>query len=113
MRIDLATDPVYAPNSYGGPEADPSRVMSDNTWSYGIDAEMVRTAYVERPDDDDWSQAGALVRDVFDDAQRDEFVQNVAGHLADGVSPKVLERAFTYWRNVDADIGDRIADAVG
>jgi catalase len=113
MRIDLATDPVYAPNSYGGPEADPSRVMSDNTWRYGIDAAMVREAYVERPDDDDWSQAGALVRDVFDDAQRDEFVQNVAGHLSDGVSDQVLERAFTYWRNVDAEIGDRIADAVG
>ena len=25
MRVDNASDPVYAPNSYGGPKADPSR----------------------------------------------------------------------------------------
>ena len=49
-----------------------------------------------------------LVREVMDDAQRDRFVNNVAGHLANGVSEPILERAFTYWRNVDKDIGDRI-----
>ena len=48
------------------------------------------------------------MRDVFDDAQRDEFVDNVAGHLADGVSGPVLARAFEYWRNVDKEIGERI-----
>ncbi|MEC8837914.1 MAG: catalase-related domain-containing protein, partial [Pseudomonadota bacterium] len=63
-------------------------------------------------DDDDWSQAGALVRDVMDDAQRDRFVSNVAGHLADGVSEKVLVRAFEYWKNVDQATGVRIEDAV-
>ena len=112
MRIVPVTDPVYAPNSKGGPAADPSLVGDDNRWSYGIGDDMVRTAYVERADDDDWSQARALVRDVFDDAQRDEFVDNVAGHLADGVTEPVLERAFEYWRNVDEEIGDRIARAV-
>ena len=60
----------------------------------------------------DWSQAGALVRDVMDDAQRDRFVSNVAGHLADSVSEKVLVRAFEYWKNVDQAIGERIEDAV-
>ena len=73
---------------------------------------MVRQAYTLREDDDDWSQAGALVRDVMDDAQRDRFVSNVAGHLADGVSEKVLVRAFEYWKNVDQAIGERIQDAV-
>ena len=112
MRVVPVTDPVYAPNSKGGPAADPSLVGDDNRWSYGVSDDMVRSAYVDREDDDDWSQAGALVRDVFDDAQRDEFVDNVAGHLSDGVTGPVLERAFEYWRNVDREIGDRIADAV-
>ena len=75
------------------------------------DGEMVRAAYTLREDDDDWSQPGALVRDVMDDAQRDRFVNNVAGHLAKGVSEPILERAFAYWRNVDKTIGDRIEKA--
>ena len=46
---------------------------------------------------------------MLDDAARDRLVSNVVGHLKDGVSEPVLERAFEYWRNVDKDVGDRIA----
>ena len=109
MRTVNAVDPVYAPNSYGGPAAQPE-VGGEATWY--ADGEMVREAYTLREDDDDWSQAGALVREVMDDAQRDRFVDNVAGHLADGVSEKVLVRAFEYWTNVDKTIGKRIEKAV-
>ncbi|MEC8771342.1 MAG: catalase-related domain-containing protein, partial [Pseudomonadota bacterium] len=91
------------------PAAQP-QVGGEATWH--ADGDMVRQAYTLREDDDDWSQAGALVRDVMDDAQRDRFVSNVAGHLADGVSEKVLVRAFEYWKNVDQAIGERIEDAV-
>ncbi len=108
MRINLATDPVYAPNSYGGAHADPM-VGEDASWH--ADGEMVRAAYTLREDDDDWSQARALVNDVMDDAQRERFVGNVAGHLADGVSEPILQRAFQYWRNVDKTIGERIEKA--
>ena len=110
MQVINSKDPIYAPNSYGGPVADPDLVKSDNTWE--VDGEMVRQANTLHKDDDDWGQAGTLVRDVFDDAERERFVSNVAGHLSGGVSDKVLERALQYWRNVDADIGDRIAAAV-
>jgi catalase len=112
MRVDNVTDPVYAPNSYGGPRADPGRVGRDDTWTYGIDAEMSRSAYTLREDDDDWSQARSLLRDVFDEPARERFVANVAGHLGNGVSAAVLERAFAYWRNVDPDIADRIERSV-
>ena len=107
-RTVNAVDPVYAPNSYGGAGAQP-QVGGEATWM--SDGDMVRQAYTLREDDDDWSQAGALVREVMDDAQRDRFVDNVAGHLADGVSEPILVRAFDYWRNVDKDIGDRIEKA--
>ena len=34
------------------------------------------------------------------------------GHLLNGVSEPVLERAFQYWRNVDKHLGDRIESGV-
>lgn len=113
MRIEPVTDPVYAPNSYGGPAADPAIVGRDNTWGYGIDDDMVREAYALREDDDDWGQPGTLVREVMDEAARGRLVDNVVGHLLDGVSEQVLERAFEYWRNIDKETGDRIAERVG
>jgi catalase len=109
-RTVNVTDPVYAPNSYGGPKADPS--LTDDGGTFFSDGEMVRAAQTLRPDDDDWGQAGALVRDVLDDDARTRLVSNVAGHLSDGVSEKVLARAFEYWRNIDEDIGSRIENAV-
>ena len=109
MRTVNAVDPVYAPNSYGGPAAQP-QVGGEATWY--ADGDMVRAAYTLREDDDDWSQARALINEVMDDAQRDRFVSNVSGHLADGVSENVLVRAFDYWKNVDSAIGKRIEDKV-
>ncbi|MEJ8642668.1 catalase-related domain-containing protein [Streptomyces sp. MS1.HAVA.3] len=73
---------------------------------------MVRAAYSLHSEDDDWGQPGTLVREVLDDAARDRLVSNVAGHLLDGVSGPVLERAVQYWRTVDKGVGDRIAAAV-
>ncbi len=110
MRVQAVSDPVYAPNSYDGPVASPELAGRDNTWE--VDGEMVRSAYSLRSDDDDWGQPGTLVREVMDDAQRDRLVSNVAGHLSDGVSEPVLQRAFEYWRNIDKEIGNRIEQAV-
>ncbi len=73
---------------------------------------MVRAAYTLREDDDDWSQAGALVREVMDEDARGRLVDNVVGHLCDGVSEKVLERAFEYWRNIDGETGEKIEKGV-
>ncbi|WCD88400.1 Catalase [Streptomyces xanthophaeus] len=100
----------YAPNSYGGPAADTARFGEPAGWATA--GEMVREAYALRSQDDDWGQAGTMVRQVLDDAARERLVSNISGHLADGVSRPVLERALQYWRNVDKDLGDRIAAAV-
>jgi catalase len=40
------------------------------------------------------------------------LVDNVVGHLLNGVGEPVLQRAFDYWRNVDRDLGDRIEKGV-
>ncbi|MDO5758568.1 MAG: catalase [Rhodobacterales bacterium] len=110
MRVQNVADPVYAPNSYGGPKADPS--LTDDGGQWYADGDMVRQAYTLRQDDDDWGQAGTLVRDVLDDGERDRLVANIVGHLKGGVSEKVLQRAFEYWRNVDATLGARIEKGV-
>jgi catalase len=110
MRVDNVSDPVYAPNSKGGPKADGERYPQVEIWK--ASGEFVRAAYTPRKDDDDWGQAGTLVRKVMDDAQRERLVSNVVGHLKAGVSESVLQRAFEYWRNIDKEIGDRIAKGV-
>jgi catalase len=53
-----------------------------------------------------------MVREVLDDAARQRLVDNIVGHLLNGVSEPVLTRAFEYWRNVDKDLGNRIEAGV-
>jgi catalase len=110
MRVDAVRDPVYAPNSYGGPAADAQRFPYVEKWE--ASGEFIRAAYTLRSDDDDWGQPGTLVREVLDDAARERLVSNIAGHLKAGVSKPVLQRAFDYWRSVDGDLGERVAKAV-
>nr|WP_319492793.1 catalase [uncultured Desulfobacter sp.] len=110
MRVINVSDPVYAPNSKGGPKADSEQYAQKEVWN--ANGAFVRAAYTLRKDDDDFGQAGTLVREVMDDAQRDRLVSNVVGHLKNGVTQPVLERCFEYWRNIDKQIGDRIADGV-
>ena len=109
MRVNNVSDPVYAPNSKGGPKADTAH---NPTASWHTDGDLVRTAYTLHPEDDDWGQAGTLVREVLDDAARERLVDNVVGHLLNGVSEPVLLRAFEYWRNVDKSLGDKIEQGV-
>ncbi|MFF8368870.1 catalase [Streptomyces lydicus] len=100
----------YAPNSYGGPAADALRHGEPTGWETG--GEMVREAYTLRREDDDFGQPGTMVREVLDDAARERLVNNVSGHLLNGVSSPVLDRALQYWRNIDKNLGDRIAHRV-
>ena len=102
-------DPVYAPNSEGRGYADEVGAVPE---SWESDGEMVRQAYTLRAEDDDFGQAGTLVREVWDDAQRAAFVETVVGHLLGGVQGEVLERAFQYWKNVDAETGQQIEEKV-
>lgn len=107
MRTENVSDPVYAPNSYGGPAADPS--LADEAGLWHSDGDMVRKACTLHAEDDDFGQAGTLVRDVLDDAGRTRMVGNIVGHLKAGVSEKVLARAIEYWRKIDKNLGDRVA----
>ena len=61
-------DPVYAPNSFGRGYADE---VGEVTEGWEADGAMVRQAYT-RAEDDDFGQAGTLVREVWNDEIRDE-----------------------------------------
>ncbi|MEU9692539.1 catalase [Amycolatopsis japonica] len=110
MRYNNPGDPVYAPNSYGGPHAS-AEIASETASGYGVEDEVIRSAYELHAEDDDFGQPGTLVRDVMDDAQRERLANNIIGHASNDVSRPVLERVFEYWRNVDKDLGDKVADA--
>jgi len=109
MRFVNATDPVYAPNSMGGPKADPARA-AEVRWH--ADGDMVRAAYTLRSDDDDFGQARTLVRNVLDDDARKRLADNIIGHISAGVTEPVLSRVFEYWRNVDPDLGRAVEAGV-
>jgi catalase len=110
MRFHKASDPVYAPNSKGGPLADTARYGEPAGWH--ADGDIVRSAYEIHAEDDDWGQAGTLVREVLDNAARERLVGNIVGHLLHGVTEPVLQRAFQYWRNVDRDLGEKVEKGV-
>jgi catalase len=95
-------DPVYAPNSKGGPQADSERYEPA---SWHADGEMVRAAYTA-------ARRGRRLGPGRHPGPRGArrrrpraLVSNVVGHLLNGVTEPVLQRAFQYWRNVDKEAG--------
>ena len=112
MRYRHAGDqPVYAPNSYGGPKADPERY--GEAAGVEVSGEIVRAASMLHREDDDFGQAGTLWRKALSDRNRDNMVSNIVNHLKAGVSSDVRSRAVEYWRNVDPDLGARVAKGLG
>ncbi|ARU93907.1 catalase [Tatumella citrea] len=110
MRMTPVSDPVYAPNSKGGPQADGQNYPTDSSWKTSGD--LVRQPYTLHAEDDDVGQANTLINQVMDEAARQRLVENVSGHLLNGVEEPVLSRAFDYWRNIDRTTGDQIAARV-
>lgn len=102
--------PVYAPNSFGGPHADPQAAGDGGAWDF--DGTAVRAGYIQHAEDGDFVQAGTLVREVLDDDQRARLVSNIVGHVLGGVSEPVLSRVFEYWKNVDAELGKAVEEGV-
>jgi len=100
------TVPVYAPNSLGGPAADPERAADSPGWE--SDGDLQRAAATLHREDDDFGQAGTLYREVFDDAARERFLVTITGHVGAVKSPAIRERAIDYWTQVDAGLGAKL-----
>jgi catalase len=102
--------PVYAPNSYGGPRADPG--VEPPTWMVEA-GELGRYEPVKHAEDDDFGQAGTLVRDIMSATDREHLVTNIVAHAGQGVSDEVQRRVVAYWSSVDPAIGAQVAAGLG
>jgi catalase len=111
MRYENPPDPVYAPNSYGGPVADPSRAAEPAGWD--VTGEILRAAATLHSEDDDFSQPGELYRNVLSETDREHLASNIVGHASEDVKPETLSRVLEYWRKVDPDLGARVAKGLG
>jgi len=110
MRYENPGDPVYAPNSVGGPVADPARFGDPAGWA--VTGEIVRAAYDLHKEDDDFGQAGTLYRNVLSAADREHLVGNIVRHVNNGVTAPMIPRVLDYWSQVDADLGTRVAETL-
>ncbi len=105
--IHSGDQPVYAPNSHGGPEADGEN-GADLTWQVE-GGELGRYENPRHAEDDDFGQAGTLYREVMDDERRDMLVENIVGHASAEVTSDTQDRVVEYWTQVDAELGSRVA----
>lgn len=109
-------EPVYSPNGFG---REAGYNDSGNTVTVGTAGDMglwdthgndfTRGAYVQHPEDDDFIQAGQLVRDVLDDAARERLAGNIARAMS-GVNSEIEARVYEYWTNVDPWLGGRVRE---
>ena len=107
MRYSNPGDPVYAPNSFGGPAANPELWKGE---SYHVAGEIIRSAYTLHADDDDFGQPRALWEQVMTDTDRDHLVSNIVAHAsAPEVTGDMKSRVAEYWRDVHPDLGARVA----
>ena len=105
------SQPVYAPNGYGGPQADP-KLGRELTWEVP-GAELGRYAYEKHSDDDDFGQPRTLVNQIMSNTDRDHLVANIVAHAGNEVTEEVQWRVIAYWSNVDAELGARVAAGLG
>ncbi|HXS65305.1 MAG TPA: catalase [Streptosporangiaceae bacterium] len=106
MRYDNPGDPVYAPNSFGGPAADPQLWHGD---TYQVSGEIIRSAYTLHSQDDDFGQPRALWENVLTDIERDHLVANIVAHAsAPEVTTDMKSRVVEYWRNIHAELGAQV-----
>lgn len=97
----------YAPNSVGGPEADPKAAEAP----YKVEGNVGRYDYPKVARANDYEQAGMLYRKLKPDEQN-RLIENIAGHL--GKARKELQKLqVEHFRRADAEYGSRVAQALG
>ncbi|MFJ4029793.1 catalase [Paenarthrobacter sp. NPDC089989] len=102
--------PVYAPNTVGGPAAvEPASPAG----GWENDGELTLSAHSLHAEDSDFGQAGALYREVYDEAAKARFLETITGAVGGVKSADIKERAIQYWTNVDAELGAKLRANLG
>ncbi len=111
MTFRNPSGPNYAPNSSGGPAADPTLYDGEH---YELTGEIVRSAYRLHSEDDDYGQPRALWENVLSETDRAHLVSNIVGHAsAPEVTSDMKKRVVEYWTNVHKDLGASVAKGLG
>jgi len=110
MRFSNPGDPVYAPNTKGGPAGDSERYGED--YRPEVKGRPMRAPYRAHKEDDDFVQARTFIDKVLSKSESNTLVENIVDHASAGVSPSTQERVITYWKDVHSDIGTRVADGL-
>jgi catalase len=72
----------------------------------------MRAAYAKRVDDNDFRQAGVLVRQVFSEAQRARLIRTLVAQYRQLRREEVRERFLWYWNSIDPDTAAKIRSVV-
>jgi len=102
MRVDgnQSGPPNYFPNSFSGPQPDPSAAWNRLPVSGDV-------ARFETKDDDNFSQVGTFYNKVLDASARDRLTTNIAGHLVNA-STFIQKRAIANFAKADPEYGSAI-----
>ena len=73
----------------------------------------MRSAYQAHAEDTDFVQPGNFYRHTLSQTDRDHLVSNIVGHMGQNVERFVQERSINLWRQVDQDLGEKIARGLG
>ncbi|MFB6285567.1 MAG: catalase [Candidatus Bipolaricaulia bacterium] len=108
MRVDgnYGAQPVYEPNSFGGPTEDPT-VEEPPLRLSGDPADR----YDHREGNDDYTQAGDLYRLMSSDA-KDRLIAAIVGHMSE-VPQEIQERQVAHFAEADEEYGRRVAEGLG
>nr|XP_021187541.2 catalase [Helicoverpa armigera] len=96
--------PNYFPNSFSGPQECPRAQRLQPRYNVSGDVDRYDSGQTE----DNFSQATALYKDVFDDAAKQRAAENIVGHLKDAAA-FIQERAIKIFTQVHPDLGNKVA----
>lgn len=107
MRTDAGggSGPNYWPNSFGGPEPDPSAGEP----AFELEGLAGRHEYAHG--NDDFVQAGNLFRQVMDDTARANLIGNIVDHLG-GAQKRLQLRQCAIFFKADPDYGKGVAQGL-
>ncbi|UCD83593.1 MAG: catalase [Deltaproteobacteria bacterium] len=108
MRQNLDGDlyPNYYPNSFDGPEPDPSSIEPP------IDVTGLAMRHKPSYPQDDFIQTGLLYGKVMTDTDRNHLVENIVDHLGDAQKRIQLRQCALFYK-ADPDYGTRVAEGIG
>jgi catalase len=107
MRVDANSGggPNYFPNSFGGPEPDPT----PGEPRFEVSGQAGRYPFTYP--NDDFMQAGTLYRKVMSDQDRDHLIGNIVDHLG-GAKKRIQLRQTALFYKADSNYGSRVAEGL-